>query len=255
MKPSLALAIALGLAACVRSEESGAPGGTTTVTDRSAQAFGMPAANLSAERSTDFFVGNSFFKTNWIIAPASTSERDGLGPLFNARSCSSCHMNDGRGHPPVTATEPFVGLLLRIGRPGPDGSGDMPDPVYGDQIQPLAIPGVPPEGTPRVTYESVIGNYADGTPFQLRRPTYRLDDPGYGPPAADLRISPRVAPAVFGAGLLENVSDESMLALADEDDRDGDGISGRPNRVPRGDDRGLALGRLIGQAASAEGRL
>lgn len=240
----MALGLAIGVVACGRSDDAGPPGGATTVTDRSALAFGLPAANLTAERSTAFFVGNSFFKTNWVTAPASADERDGLGPLFNARSCSSCHLNDGRGRPPVAAEEPFVGLLLRIGRPDPDGRGDRPDPVYGDQIQNLSLSGVPPEGMPRVRYEEITGSYADGTPFQLRRPIYRIDDPGYGALAPDLRISARVAPAVFGAGLLENVPEASLLALSDEDDRDGDGISGRPNRAPRSDGDDLVLGRF-----------
>ena len=235
MRRWIALAAALGLVAYADGDDAGPPGGATTVVDRSDQAFSRPAANLSAERSTAFFVGNSFFKTNWVIAPASTSERDGLGALFNARSCSACHLNDGRGRPPRAADERFVGLLLRIGRPEPDGSGDRPDPVYGNQIQTLAVAGVPSEATPRVSYDEATGSYADGTPFRLRRPAYRLDAPGYGTFAPDLRISPRVAPAVFGVGLLEAVPDESLLALADEDDRDGDGVSGasEPRRARR----------------------
>lgn len=237
------MALVSMLAAVACGDVGTLPGGATTVVDKSALAFGMPAANLSAERSTDFFVGNSFFKTNWVTAPASTEARDGLGPLFNARSCSSCHPNDGRGRPPI-GDEEFVGLLLRVGRPGPDGGGDRPDPVYGDQIQTSALSGVPPEGRPRVSYEDVEGAYADGTPFRLRRPLFRLEDPGYGPFAADLRLSPRVAPAVFGLGLLENVPEEALLALADEDDRDADGISGRPNRVSPSDGGEPVLGRF-----------
>jgi CxxC motif-containing protein (DUF1111 family) len=245
MKCHTVIAVAFGVAGCGAADERMLPGGATTVVDRSPQAFSRPAANLSAERSAAFFVGNSFFKTNWVIAPASTGTRDGLGPLFNAPSCSSCHLNDGRGRPPVADDEPFLGLLLRIGMPaGPDGSGDRPDPVYGDQIQTQAIPGVPREGTPRMHYEEVVGTYTDGTPFQLRRPQYRLEDPGYGPFASELRISPRVAPAVIGAGLLENVPDATLLALADEHDRDADGISGRPNRVRGSDGAGAALGRF-----------
>ncbi len=223
--PLIVLAACGGEKAPAPSEEE-LPGGATTVRDASENAFGFPAANLPASSSDLFFVGNSFFKTNWVIAPASAEGRDGLGPLYNAASCSSCHLRDGRGRPPATDDEPFLGLLLRISRPG-----SVPDPVYGDQIQPYALPGLPVEARPRVSYREVAGAYADGASYTLRHPTYVLESPGYGPPAPDLRVSPRVAPSVFGVGLLEAIPEASLLALADEKDADGDGISGRPNRV------------------------
>ncbi len=92
-------------------------GGETTVFDTTENAFGYSARNLRPEKKNSFFVGNSFFKQNWVIAPASTSARDGLGPLFNARSCSACHFKDGRGRPPQEG-EPMVSMLLRLSRPG-----------------------------------------------------------------------------------------------------------------------------------------
>jgi CxxC motif-containing protein (DUF1111 family) len=48
---------------------------------------------------------------------------------------------------------------------------------------------------------------------------------------ADVMLSPRLAPPMIGLGLLELVPEADILAAADPDDRDGDGISGRPNRV------------------------
>jgi CxxC motif-containing protein (DUF1111 family) len=201
-------------------------GGETTVFDASPNAFSFPAANLSLARSDAFFVGNSFFKTNWVPAPASVEGRDGLGPLYNAASCSSCHVRDGRGRPPTSSGEPFVGLLLRISRA--DGTAD---PAYGDQIQHLGTPGVKPEAVPRVNYTEKPGTFADGTPYTLRRPEYSLDSPGYGELPSTLLISPRVAPAVFGLGLLETVPERRLLELADAEDADADGISGRLHSV------------------------
>src|SRR6185503_5793872 len=75
-------------------------GGETTVFDATKNAFSLPAHNLRDALRPAFFVGNSFFNQNWVAPPASVAGRDGLGPLFNARSCSACHFKDGRGRPP-----------------------------------------------------------------------------------------------------------------------------------------------------------
>jgi len=207
------------------------PGGDTTVFNTSNDAFGFPAANLDAPRSDSFFVGNSFFNTNWVTAPSSTVGRDGLGPLFNARSCSACHLRDGRGQPGEGgATSPS--LLFKLGRPAPDADGtSAPDPVYGDQLQPFSILGVDPEGEVLTDWVEEPGSFGDGDAFSLRRPVYRAEGLAYGPLAADTVPAPRVAPAVFGLGLLASIPEQAILDRADPADADGDGISGRPNLV------------------------
>lgn len=204
-------------------------GGDTTVFDASVNAFSLAARNMSFERRQRFVVGNSFFNKNWVQAPASTEGRDGLGPTFNARSCSTCHLKDGRGRPPAPG-EDFVGLLLRLSVPG-EGADGAPGPVsgYGGQIQPYSIDGVPVEGLPRVTYTEVPGSFADGEEFSLRVPSYTIVEPGFGPLPSTLQISPRVAPAMIGLGLLEALAEEELLSREDPDDADGDGISGRAN--------------------------
>ncbi len=203
-------------------------GGETTVFDTTRNAFSLAAANLSNDRKVDFFVGNSFFNENWVAAPASTEGRDGLGPVFNARSCSGCHFKDGRARPDADE-----GLLVRL---SVASGGDEPN--YDGQLQPFALPGVPAEGRLEIEYEEAAGTFADGEAFSLRRPTYRFRDLAFGPMAPDVRTSPRIAPPVFGLGLLSAVTEASILARADPEDADGDGVSGRPNRV-----RG-ALGRF-----------
>ncbi len=70
------------------------PGGTTTVNKFDANAFSLPSANLAPTRRLDFSVGNSFFRSPWVIAPATTTSRDGLGPLFNTNACQNCHIVD-----------------------------------------------------------------------------------------------------------------------------------------------------------------
>ncbi len=205
--------------------------GAATVVDSTRDAFSLPSPNLTEEHRTAFFVGNSFFNQNWVSAPSSVETRDGLGPLFNARSCSGCHFKDGRSRPPEPG-EPFSTALLRVSVPGRGPHGEpVPDPTYGDQIQGSALPGVAPEADVIADYDAVEGTFADGERYTLRRPRIRLEKLGYGPVAAHLSLSPRVAPAMIGLGLLEAVPEATLLAIADPGDRDRDGVSGRPNVV------------------------
>jgi CxxC motif-containing protein (DUF1111 family) len=207
-------------------------GGDTTVFDTSPKAFGFPARNMQdEEHRSAFFVGHSFFNNNWVVAPASTAGRDGLGPLFYTRSCSACHAADGRSRPPKPG-EPMTTMLMRISIPGTGPHrGPLPDPVYGDQIQGQAIPGVPPEADVFVTYEEVPGQFADGENFSLRKPVYSITNTGYGPFATNLLTSPRVAPVMMGAGLLEAVPEEVLRAIAAEQKSGSNGIAGRINSV------------------------
>lgn len=206
-------------------------GGQTTVFDTSKNAYSLSARNMTPERRSAFFVGNSFFKENWVIAPASTEGRDGLGPLFNARSCSSCHLLDGRGSPPLDTVDPLVSVLIRLSVPGADAhGGPAPEPSYGGQLQPRAIPGVLPEGDAFVTYEEMPGAFPDGEAYSLRKPVYSMAS-ARGDMQPDVMTSPRVAPAMIGLGLLEAIPEEDVLRAEDPDDTDGDGISGRANRV------------------------
>ncbi|PRQ06791.1 di-heme oxidoreductase family protein [Enhygromyxa salina] len=207
-------------------------GGDTTVFETGARSFMLSARNLSEPNESAFFVGNSFFNKNWVIAPASTTARDGLGPTFNARSCSACHFKDGRGRPPLSADEPMLSMLVRLSIPGVDEhGGPLPEPSYGGQLQPDAIPGVTSEGQARVTWQELPGTYADGQPYSLRQPSLELVALGFGPLAEDALMSARVAPHMIGLGLLEALPESTILALADPDDDDDDGISGRPNYV------------------------
>ncbi len=206
-------------------------GGETTVFDTSPNAFSLSARNMAPERRSTFFVGNSFFKENWVIAPSSTDARDGLGPLYNARSCSSCHLLDGRGSPPENAMEPLSSVLVRLSVPGQTTNGSpAPESIYGGQLQPKAIPGVVAEGNAFVSYEDVTGVFPDGEPFTLRRPTYSFAL-ARGEMSAGVMRSPRVAPQMIGLGLLEAIAESDIFSAADPDDTDHDGISGRPNMV------------------------
>jgi len=244
---SALLVLAPLVSACgERAHASSEPrsGGAATVFDATRDAFSLPVAELTPAQRAQFFVGNSFFNQNWVSAPASVPERDGLGPLFNARSCSGCHFKDGRGRPPA-AGEPFVSMLLRIGVPGVGEHGEpRGHEVYGDQLQGAALPGLASEGDARVSYTALAGRFEDGEPYELMRPRYSIDNPGYGALPVELLISPRVAPMMAGLGLLEAVPEETLRALTDDEDRDGDGISGRVNLVWDQRAQAQRLGRL-----------
>jgi CxxC motif-containing protein (DUF1111 family) len=222
------------------------------VNDATGSAFSQPLPGLSEHERTRFFVGNSFFNQSWVSAPSSVQTRDGLGPLFNARSCSGCHFKDGRGRPPEPG-QPMRSMLTRISLPGAGLDGaPLPDPRYGDQLQGDAIFGVPHEADVYVSYQELPGQLADGEPYSLRKPTLVLTGLGHGPLAAGLLSSARVAPAMIGLGLLEAVPPSTLRARVDADDRDHDGISGRDNRVRS--ERGLAFGRFGWKAEQASVR-
>jgi CxxC motif-containing protein (DUF1111 family) len=212
------------------ADELARSGGDATVFNDGPGAFEQGIPTLSREDRRAFAVGNSFFNDNWVTAPASTEGRDGLGPLFNAQSCSSCHLRDGRAQPPTDAGDPQRGLLLRLSIVGANGS-PQPDPVYGGQLQDRAVNGVAPEGRIVIEHSEVAGSFGDGIPYTLLAPTYSVADLGYGPLASSIMVSPRIAPAVFGVGLLEAIPEATLLKRADPDDVDGDGVSGRPNMV------------------------
>lgn len=218
-------------------------GGTASRDDRSGDAFRLPPPGLGAAVLARFFAGQRLFNLAWVRAPSPLLDTDGLGPTFNRVSCGRCHEKDGRGRPPV-ADGPMMSMLVRlaVAGNGPHG-GPRPHPVYGDQLQDRANPGVPPEGRATLAWREVTGRYADGAPFRLRKPVVALKDLAFGP-AEGILASARVAPQLVGLGLLAAVPEASILAAADPDDRDGDGISGRANRVWDATTRRLVLGRF-----------
>ena len=207
-------------------------GGDATMAVSNENAYAFPLPMMPTGDLRKFTFGNRIFNTNWVTAPASVAALDGLGPVFNRVSCSGCHTRDGRGRPPEHETDSLESMLIRISLPGEGEHGAVkPVPHYGDQLNEKAIVGVPAEGRTVVRYTERPGTYPDGTHYSLAVPDYSFTDLAFGPFPKDLRFSPRVASPVFGLGLLEAVPDDELLASADPDDANHDGISGRPNRV------------------------
>ncbi|MEM1360296.1 MAG: di-heme oxidoredictase family protein [Pseudomonadota bacterium] len=204
------------------------------------RAFSQASGNLAFEDKLDFSLGNGLFRKLWVSSPSSTLASDGLGPLFNARSCERCHADNGRGHPPEDDDDNAISMFLRVSIPAETSLGavdideyfaTLPEPTYGTQLQDSGLAGHAGEYNLKIDYEEIEVPLAGGDVAFLRKPTYRAEDLGYGPMHPKAMLSPRVAPQLIGLGLLEAIPAADILALADPEDLDGDGISGRPNIV------------------------
>lgn len=223
-------------------------GGETTVFATGRNAFSFPLANLPDEERTRFVIGNSFFRRNWVQAPASTTARDGLGPHFIARSCGGCHVQDGRGAPPDFSrglAEQPVGLLLRLSIPGQNAhGGPRPDPVYGDQFSNFSVLNVLSEGQISLRYDVVHGQFADGTAYRLQKPRYGFSQLNYGPMSKDVMVSPRIAPQLAGVGLLEAIPEAEILRNAQTQASAGGAVRGTVNQVWDAPTQQLRTGRF-----------
>ncbi|WP_371834207.1 di-heme oxidoredictase family protein [Psychrobacter sp. AH5] len=229
-------------------------GGDTGVTITSSESYSKPSSNLSASRKGSFFIGNAFFKQPWVIAPASTDSRDGLGALFNVAACQSCHVKDGRGHAPMTSVDDADSLLIRLAMPATTDEQreqlrnslieKVAHPMYGGQLQDRGIQGVPAEARIAVTWNDKPVTFADGHVETLRAPTFKLTNPGYGDFDEQMMVSPRVALPMIGLGLLEQIPDADIKAQADSEDKNNDGIRGTFNWVMDPQTGKTALGRF-----------
>lgn len=262
---ALSLPAALAMIGCP-SEESGgrgAPraGGDTTIENRTSGAYGLPAPLLTEAELDLHLEGDRAFEAKFVSAPSTI--QPGLGPLFNNNACRACHIGDGRGLP-IAGQGPLASpLLVRVsvadGEPAVPG-GPAPFGDFGTQLQDHAIAGHEAEVTVDIRWEEITGHYGDGQPYLLRRPIFDIRLMDGSPLPAHVMTSPRIPPPVIGLGLLEAVPEETLLALADPDDLDGDGVSGRANYVWDAAREATAFGRfgwkanvpsLLQQAAGA----
>nr|WP_245413849.1 di-heme oxidoredictase family protein [Fulvimarina endophytica] len=234
-------------------------GAATSMAWPDRDAFSHVSANQDFEGEDRFKLGNALFRKFWVSSPSSTEASDGLGPLYNARSCQSCHLKDGRGRVPE-AGEEAVSLFLRLSVPprtaeeraalADKRQTRIPEPTYGGQLQNFAVPGVRPEGRMVIDYRDEPVTFSDGTTVTLRAPTYSVADLQYGPMAKDVLLSPRLANPMIGLGLVEAIPEEDIRALADPEDADGDGISGRVSEVRDPETGAITLGRFGWKAST-----
>ena len=199
-------------------------GGAATSFVSTTDAFSQSVEGLSSRDQTFHGIGDAAFEAVFVTAPASVN--GGLGPIFNNVSCASCHQHDGKGMP--TFGQPNSALLMRVSIGNHEQTGPIAIPGFGTQIQDKAIYGKRPECNVSVSYQQQTYTFFDGESYTLQTPIYTFSNPYTTLPTTYL-FSPRMALPVFGMGLLEEIPESNILALADDNDKDGDGISGKPN--------------------------
>lgn len=224
------------------SQERIYAGGETTIFSETSNSFSQPAANLSAANLIKHLRGDADFEATFVTAPAETNS--GSGPIYNNRACENCHSKDGRAPFPSDLNAINGGFLMRTSLPGKnEHGGPVPVPGFGTQIQNHALFGYEPEAKYKVTYTSTTETLADGTEVTLKKPHYSLTNT-YIPMPGNALLSPRLAPTVFGLGLLESIPESEILSHQDINDDDGDGISGKANFVYDVASNSMKLGRF-----------
>ena len=173
----------------------------------------VTAPPAMAAGTLDAVIGKELFERNWVSAPSSTRSNDGLGPLYNASSCASCHLQRPLAELDDAAVTP--GTVIRLGNTL--GTGD---PIYGYQLQTRGVAGQLPEADPEITWKATrSGRWTAAI---------KLYSQHYGPLASATRMGLRRAPVLNGVGLLARVPESEIAALADAQRAKGDGISGKP---------------------------
>jgi CxxC motif-containing protein (DUF1111 family) len=177
----------------------------------------------------DLIQGKSFFQKPWVFSPASTLLRDGLGPHFNEKACSSCHP----GHGPAPMQDSFPkGMVIQMSL-----DHQKSHPLFGTQLQTKAHPRLSPEAILRMDWQAV-----SLTPnIQLRKPKV-IFQPELEKELKNSRLTLRRAPSVIGMGVIDAISNKSILANADPNDSNHDGISGRVNSWTQGNT--LVMGKF-----------
>ena len=229
------------------ADEDVMQGGETTVEGDYISIFEQPASNLTSEQIEQHRLSDLAFGDIFVTAPATINA--GLGPLFNQNSCESCHVSNGRS-PFPESDDNLRGLLLRISIPGEnEHGGPLAVPGFGGQLQTKSTYGKAKEASLSWTEIVEIENYIDGNQVSLRHFDFQITSPYIDIPG-ELLVSPRMAPPVFGLGLLEAIPETDIMALADPDDANGDGISGKANIVWDEINQQNALGRFGWKASS-----
>ena len=229
------------------------PGGETSNQVENKNSFSLSSRNLEEHMRINFLVGNALFERMWEDSSISKNiAQDGLGPFFSARSCESCHINDGRGHIPLTNKEDKISVVIQISQnieQSNDYIKNIEDDIYGGQISEFAVKDVLKEADIIIDYKYSLEMYEDGRVVELRRPIIKIDNLNYGDFNESTTFSARIAQPMIGLGLIEHIGDQSLLMNEDIDDTNNDGVSGKANKVWDIQREKLAIGRFGWKAA------
>jgi CxxC motif-containing protein (DUF1111 family) len=221
-------------------------GGKQTVFNSGSGAFSQMFNGLGESKETLHEEGDLAFEATFNAD--NTQLNHGLGPIFNNQSCGSCHIADGRGKAP-SAGEKLSSLLIRLSVEGKGPHGEpIGVPGFGGQLQQNGIFGISAEADVTVEYTEQITYLSDGEAVKLRKPNYNFINI-YLPFPGNVLISPRMASPVFGLGLIEAIDENDLLALADENDSNNDGISGKANYAYDVLSKKIKIGRFGWKAA------
>ncbi len=215
-----------------------------------------PISSLNDSQIDTFVLGKSFFRVPWVEAPSATTARDGLGPLFSSNTCISCHPKNGKGSVYNNKGHIDRSLVTRLSIKSSKRVdrkiGFIPEPTYGSQLSINSVHGVPYEGKPTRSYINKTVLLSENRKITLRKPIYGITNLGYGALSKDAILSQRVPPALIGLGLLEQISDSQLLDSEDIEDKDGDGISGKANRVYSPETSAIEIGRYNWKANASK---
>jgi CxxC motif-containing protein (DUF1111 family) len=218
-------------------------GGDFTVADESALAYSLPGPGLDGAQLDLFANGRQEFHQRWVVL-AVIGGKWGRGPTSNGEICVDCHAGNGRGYAPDSAREALASMVVRLSIPGEnENGGPLPHPNYGDQLQDQGELGrVFPEGDAVIAWSEREEQLGDGTRVTLRTPKLGFTNLAFGPLGADIMTSVRIAPPVFGAGLLDAVAESELLDIARQQKELG--FNGRPNYVWDTEKQARTLGRF-----------
>jgi len=232
------LLFALILARPALADES-----SVTTDNATREAYTQPISSLPESDRPQFYKGRGLVRQVWVIPPSENREIAGLGPLYNRFYCIACHGGNGRGFAPASAQEPMRTMLVRLSIPGTDEhGGPKPHPAYGGQLNESGVPGVPGEGRAEVRYTERTIKLNGGEQLTLRKPDITFVDLAYGAFPPDMLTSPRIAPPIYGLGLLQAVPETDIVALVDAPKPKG--IKGKANRVWDAEQQKTVLGRF-----------
>ncbi|GIU37166.1 thiol oxidoreductase [Shewanella colwelliana] len=263
---------------------------TTFDASASGHGFSTPAPNLNAPGLAQHLAGDVNFETAFTTAPNSEHpDLDGLGPVFNNADCNSCHQRDGRNSTPIVPVGKAriklgsdAGIFLRISKapnqPCVTGTAannycaPIPVPNFGGQLFHRGVLKARADWEQNLfggqadvylSYETKVVSYPDGSQVTLKKPLFAVENPFDAPGETkqssnltsnllqdDVLMGWRNGMPVFGLGLLEAIPEADILALVDENDTNGDKISGRANYVfdavkaQKGDTHPVSLGRF-----------